>query len=27
VFTKLGIISRSQLHQALPSHPGSALAG
>jgi DNA-binding CsgD family transcriptional regulator len=27
VFTKLGITSRSQLHQALPPHPGSALAG
>jgi DNA-binding NarL/FixJ family response regulator len=27
VFTKLGISSRSQLHQALPPHPGSALAG
>ena len=27
VFTKLGISSRSQLPQALPAQPGSALAG
>jgi DNA-binding NarL/FixJ family response regulator len=27
VFTTLGISSRSQLQQALPPHPGSALAG
>jgi DNA-binding CsgD family transcriptional regulator len=27
VFAELGISSRSQLRQALPPHPGSALAG